>query len=184
MTERYIPEKRLLPDAKPGDIFLSSDEIHQRLQTLASQIDKDYTGKRLAVVGIFDSAFMLVSDLARKLHSNAPLDILSMHTQTIGEKGPVIIKPGLKVLGDVSGKDALVVDVVSYTGRTLAVAKDTLKAHGATSVKTLALLSKSEQDVHTYTGYKIPEEVVVYGYGVDKDGKERNKPDIHMLITV
>ena len=54
--------------SRPGMRVLYSDEqIRKRVRELAKQINRDYRGKMLHVVGILEKCFMFMADLTRAL---------------------------------------------------------------------------------------------------------------------
>ena len=51
------------------DVMISEEEIAKKVEELAKQIEKDYEGEQLLVVGILKGASVFVSDLIRKIKS-------------------------------------------------------------------------------------------------------------------
>ena len=47
------------------DVMISEEEIAKKVEELAKQIEKDYEGEQLLVVGILKGASVFVSDLIR-----------------------------------------------------------------------------------------------------------------------
>ena len=50
------------------DVMISEEEIAKKVEELAKQIEKDYEGEQLLVVGILKGASVFVSDLIRKIN--------------------------------------------------------------------------------------------------------------------
>ena len=55
MTEELKP---------PGEILLSRDEIHNRIQELGQQITEDYQGRFPLLICVLKGAFIYMADLA------------------------------------------------------------------------------------------------------------------------
>ena len=48
-------------------VLLTEEQIRERMRELAAQIDADYAGKDLLLVGVLKGAVMVMADLARSL---------------------------------------------------------------------------------------------------------------------
>jgi hypoxanthine phosphoribosyltransferase len=46
-------------------VLLSEEQIAERLRTLAKEVDRDYAGRQIVLVGVLKGAFILMADLAR-----------------------------------------------------------------------------------------------------------------------
>ena len=55
-------------------VLLTEDQIAGRLAELAGQVDVDYDGKDLLLVGVLKGAVMVMADLARALHRSVDMD--------------------------------------------------------------------------------------------------------------
>ncbi len=51
-------------------VLYTKEQIQQRITELAAQIDKDYEGREILIVGVLKGAVMVMADLARALHSH------------------------------------------------------------------------------------------------------------------
>ena len=56
------------------DVMISEEEIAKKVEELAKQIEKDYEGEQLLVVGILKGASVFVSALIRKMNLDANMD--------------------------------------------------------------------------------------------------------------
>ena len=59
------------------EILVTAEQLDQRLNEMAAQIDADYQGKEILIVGVLRGAVMVMADLSRKLHT--PLEIGRAH---------------------------------------------------------------------------------------------------------
>ena len=48
--------------------ILSEEQIQERIIKLASEINTDYKGKNLIILGVLKGAFIAISDLAKNLN--------------------------------------------------------------------------------------------------------------------
>ena len=74
----------------PKKVIFSRRQIAQRVEELAAQISRDYTGRDLLLVGILKGAFIFLADLARALEVPTQVDFVRLMsygtgTETSGE---------------------------------------------------------------------------------------------------
>ena len=53
-------------------VLLSEQQLNDRLAEMAAQIDEDYKGQDLLLVGVLKGAVMVMADLARRPHPQGP----------------------------------------------------------------------------------------------------------------
>ena len=89
------------------DVMISEEEIAKKVEELAKQIEKDYEGEQLLVVGILKGASVFVSDLIRKINLDVNIDFMSVSSYGNGTEssGTVRILKDLDV--DIAGKNVL-----------------------------------------------------------------------------
>ena len=59
-------------------VLFSEKEIQTKIEELASQIDADYAGREILLVGVLKGAFLMMSDLARALTVPIALDFMAV----------------------------------------------------------------------------------------------------------
>lgn len=164
--------------------LFSAEEIAQRVQELAEQIDRDYEGKSLVLVGILKGAMMIMADLSRALKTDAIVDwmALSSYGNSTTSSGVVRILMDLDV--DIAGRDVLVVEDVLDTGLTLKWVMRNLEKRNPNSLELLSLLRKPEARANNlnpkYVGFDIDDQFVI-GYGMDFAEHYRNLVSIGVL---
>lgn len=165
-------------------ILVSEDQIQQRVTELATQINEDYKGESVVLVGLLNGCVPFLSDLFKEIDLKAKLDFMdvSSYHGTTTNNGEVRI---LKDLArKVAGENVLIVEDIIDTGKTLKVVKGILENRNPKSLKIVSLLDKPagrkveiEAD---YVGFSIENEFVI-GYGLDYDEYYRNLPYIGVL---
>ena len=65
------------------DVMISEEEIAKKVEELAKQIEKDYEGEQLLVVGILKGASVFVSDLIRKINLDVNIEYKEYKKQGI-----------------------------------------------------------------------------------------------------
>jgi hypoxanthine phosphoribosyltransferase len=165
-------------------ILVGREEIQAKIAELAAQIDADYVGRDLLLVGVLKGAVMVMADLSRALHSPVTMDWMAVSSYGSGTKSSGVVRILKDLDGDISGKHVLVVEDIIDSGLTLSWLLLNLQSRGPASVQVFALLRKPEAAqvaVDTrYVGFDIPSEFVV-GYGLDYAERYRNLPFVATL---
>ncbi len=168
-------------------VMLSQEGIENKVTELAKQIEKDYEGQDLLLVGILKGASVFVADLMRKINLNVNIDFMSVSSYGSGtvSSGTVKILKDLDV--DIKDKNVLIVEDIIDSGITLRNLYDTLMTREPRSLKLCTLLNKPARkkvDVNVdYVGFVIEDKFIV-GYGIDYDEKYRNLPYIAIVEDV
>ncbi len=165
-------------------ILVTEDELSRRMRELAAQIDADYQGKELLLVGVLKGALMVMADLSRNLHTPLAMDWMAVSSYGSGTKSSGVVRILKDLDTDVTDRHILIVEDDIDSGLTLSWLVGNLSSRGAASVEIATLLrkpdaAKVEVDVK-YVGFDIPTEFVV-GYGLDYAERYRNLPFIGTL---
>ncbi len=150
------------------NVLFTEAQIQQRLQEMAQEIERDYEGEELLIVGILRGAVM----------------VMAVSSYGSGTKSSGVVRILKDLDTDISGRHVVIVDEIIDTGLTLSWLTSNLSSRNPASVQIATLLRKPEAlqmpvDVK-YVGWDIPNEFVV-GYGLDYREKYRNLRDIGTL---
>ena len=160
---------------------ISKEELGERLDTLAAQINADYEGKSLVVIGVLKGAFIFLADLVRRLSIPVLLDFVRLASYGDGSETSGLVRITKDIELPVCGSHVLVVEDIVDTGTTLAWYLDHLRGCKAESVKVCALIDKFERrrvEVPLdYVGIRVESGFLV-GYGLDFAENHRNLPGI------
>ncbi|GAA2112502.1 hypoxanthine phosphoribosyltransferase [Kocuria atrinae] len=159
------------------NVLFTKEEIAQRIEELAEQIDRDYEGRDVLLVGVLKGAVMVMADLTRALKGQYPMDWMAVSSYGSGTKSSGVVRILKDLDTDLHGKDVLIVEDIIDSGLTLSWLRTNLESRGPKSVEICALLrkpaaAKTSIDVK-YVGWDIPNEFVV-GYGLDFAEHYRN----------
>ena len=165
-------------------VLLSQEQLHQRLDEIAAQIDADYAGKDLLLVGVLKGAVMVMADLARRLHSSVQMDWMAVSSYGSGTKSSGVVRILKDLDADLTGRHVLIVEDIIDSGLTLSWLLSNLGSREPETLKVCTLLRKPDAakvaiDVE-WVGFDIPNEFVV-GYGLDYAEKYRNLPFVGTL---
>jgi len=165
-------------------VLVDQAKIAARVAELGEQIDRDYEGRDLLLVGVLKGAVMVMADLARTLHRPAEMDWMAVSSYGSGTKSSGVVRILKDLDKDILGRNVLVVEDIIDSGLTLSWLLRNLGSRGPASVEVFALLRKpdaAQVDVTVkYIGFEIPNEFVV-GYGLDYAERYRNLPFVGTL---
>jgi hypoxanthine phosphoribosyltransferase len=165
-------------------VLITEEEIQRRLAEMAGEIDTDYEGRDLLMVGVLKGAVMVMADLARALHSPVEMDWMAVSSYGSGTKSSGVVRILKDLDKDITGRNVLIVEDIIDSGLTLSWLMSNLGSRGPASVEVCTLLRKPEAaqvDVPVrYVGFDIPNEFVI-GYGLDYAERYRNLPFVGTL---
>jgi hypoxanthine phosphoribosyltransferase len=172
-------------------VLLTREQIAKRVAEMGTEINRDFAGQSVVLLGVLKGAAIFLSDLSRQLTIDATFDFIGVSSYGTRPSPAQELKSGWDSTGEVRltkdmdqsmiGKNVILVEDILDTGLTLTYLKKMLMARQPQSLKIAALLdkpSRRKQPITAdYVGFSIPDEFVV-GYGLDYAEKYRNLPDI------
>jgi hypoxanthine phosphoribosyltransferase len=166
------------------EILLSSETIQRRIADIADQINHDYAGREVLLVGVLKGAFVLMADLSRHIDLPMEFDFMAVSSYGAATKTSGVVRILKDLDHEVAGRHVLVVEDIVDSGLTLKYLLRNLSTRKPASLEVAALLWKSgvqqvDLDIK-YVGFEIPP-VFVVGYGLDYDERFRNLPYVGTL---
>jgi hypoxanthine phosphoribosyltransferase len=164
--------------------LFTEEQIVARLREIARQVETDYAGRDLLLVGVLKGAVMVMADLARSFDRHVEMDWMAVSSYGSGTTSSGVVRILKDLDTDISGRDVLIVEDIIDTGLTLSWLVTNLRSRGPASVEIATLLRKPDalqMDVDVkYVGFDIPNAFVV-GYGLDYSEQYRNLRSIGTL---
>ena len=158
-------------------VLISKEQLQTRIEELGRQIQADYEGKELTVIGVLNGCILFYSDLIRNIDLPLRCDFLGLSSYGAETKSSGVVRFTKDLSSPIQGKHVLIVEDIVDTGLTLSFLLENLKTRNPTSVRLCSLLSKpSRREVEVsidYLGFTIEDNFVV-GYGLDLDNVYRN----------
>ncbi|MDF9867705.1 hypoxanthine phosphoribosyltransferase [Bacilli bacterium PM5-3] len=164
-------------------ILINEEQIINRTKEIAMEINNDYKGERITLVGLLSGSVPFLAELMKHIKVDCEIDFMDVSsyrgTQSTGE---------VRILKDltkpIDSTNVIIVEDIIDTGKTLKVVKEILENRGTKSLKIATLLDKPEGRVvecsADYIGFTIPNEFVI-GFGLDYDELYRNLPYVGVL---
>jgi len=115
-------------DGELLDVLYTEEEIRQRLDELALQVERDYEGRDLLLVGVLKGAVFFMADLMRELDVPCEIDFMaiSSYGASTDSSGVVRILKDLDI--NIEGRHVLVVEDIIDSGLTLSYLMRNLEA--------------------------------------------------------
>ena len=165
-------------------ILVSEEELQISIGNIARQLEEDYAGKELVLVGVLKGAVMFIVDLARSTQLPVTLDFMAVASYGASTETSGIVRILKDLDNSIEGKHVLIVEDIIDSGLTLNYILETLRTRNPATLKVCALLNKPARrrvDVPVdYICFNIPDEFVV-GYGLDYNQIYRNLPFVGVL---
>ena len=165
-------------------VMYSEEEVSARIRELADQINRDYEGKEIHLIGILRGGSFFMCELAKRITLPVTIDFMSASSYGMSTASSGVVKIVKDLEEPIFGKEVIVVEDIIDTGRTLSYLLEMLKEREPATLKLCTLLDKPDRRVVEvkidYNGYSIPDEFVV-GYGLDYAQKYRNLPYIGVV---
>lgn len=165
-------------------ILFSEEELRRKVQELGKQIEADYAGQEIMLIGVLRGSFIFMADLCRAIDLPCTLDFMSVSSygKSTQSSGQVQITKDLSE--DITGRNIIVVEDILDSGNTLSYLLKVLENRNPASIRLCTLLDKPDRrvkpvEVH-YRGFEIPDAFVV-GYGLDYAEMYRTLPYIGIL---
>ena len=166
------------------EVLFTEEQLRAKVQEIGKQIEKDYAGQEIMLIGVLRGSFVFMADLARAIDLPCTLDFMSVSSYGKGTKSSGQVQITKDLSEDITGRNIIVIEDILDSGNTLSYLLEILKARKPASIRLCTLLDKPERrvkpvEVH-YSGFEIPDAFVV-GYGLDYAEMYRNLPYIGIL---
>jgi hypoxanthine phosphoribosyltransferase len=172
----------LHPDVEA--VLVSQEQIADKIAELAKQIDADYGGREVVLVGVLKGAVMMMADLARALTVPVSMEFMAVSSYGSATSSSGVVRILKDLDKDIEGCHVLVVEDIIDSGLTLSWLLRNLRSRQPASVEVVAMLRKPEaarvQVPVAYMGFDIPS-VFVVGYGLDYAQRYRGLPYVGTL---
>ena len=171
----------------PADIehvVMSEQDIATRVRELAAEVDADYSGREILLVGVLKGAVMFMADFARALSTPVSMEFMAVSSYGSSTSSSGVVRILKDLDREIADKHVLVVEDIIDSGLTLSWLLRNMRSRGPASVEVVALMRKPDaakiEVPVKYVGFDIPNEFVV-GYGLDYAERYRDLPFVGRL---
>lgn len=166
------------------EVLFSRERIRDRVVQMGRQIDQDYAGEAIVLVGVLKGAAIFLADLARSISVDNTFDFVAVSSYGKEQRTSGAVKLIKDLDEPIGGKNVIIVEDILDTGLTLGFLRSLFEQHHPKTLRIAALLDKPSRRVEKidadYVGFTIPNHFVI-GYGMDFAEHYRNLPDICLM---
>ena len=177
-------EDRIVVDGLTFVPYLDRETIAREVKRVATEIRRDYEGKRPLFLCVLNGAFMFAADLLRETGLNDASISFVRYSSYEGTSSSGRIKELMGLTEDIEGRDVIIVEDIVDTGLTASYMVDDLQRRNPDSIRFATLLYKPASSKTgfkpDYVAFDIPPKFII-GYGLDLDGRVRNLKDIYVI---
>lgn len=184
MSSSFYQPETVTCNGEPFKIFITREQIEERLAQMGRQLDKDYDGKQPIFIGILNGAFIFLADLMRHVSITCEVDFMKLSSYGDEKLSSGQVTELKHIDAKIEGRHVILVEDIVDTGLSMQFILKNIKKNNPASVRVCTLLHKKEATKYTvpldYVGFEIPNAFVL-GYGLDYAQEGRNLPQIYVL---
>ena len=166
---------------KNSKVLVDEKTLDARLCEIADEINRDFSGEKVIIVGVLKGSFMFMSDLLKKINLDTEIYFLKAESYGKSTESLGAVKITKDIERDIKGENVIVVEDIIDSGFTMREVFKLLAERNPKSLKLCSCLSKPERrecEIKIdYLGFEVPDKFVI-GYGLDYAEKYRNLPYI------
>ncbi|MCH2023669.1 MAG: hypoxanthine phosphoribosyltransferase [Saprospiraceae bacterium] len=171
-------------NGKDFEIFLTSEQIQNRLKEVCEEINVEYKDKKPIFLGILNGVFRVAGDVFKYIDIECEVSFVKLKSYEGTESsGKITTMLGLDT--NLEGRDIILLEDIVDTGRTFHSFLPELHKLNPKSVSILTLLVKPDAMEYEiplkYVGFSVPNHFLL-GYGLDYDGLGRQLNDIYQIV--
>ena len=167
-----------------GTVMITQEQISERAAQIGREIEKDFDGEPVVLVGILRGAVMWMVDIMKNVNLDMVIDFMAVSSYGSSTKSSGVVRINKDLDTDVAGKNVIIVEDIVDSGTTLSYLRRYFENREAKAVKICTLLDKPsgrKVDIDVdYIGFTVDDRFIV-GYGLDYDQRYRNLPYITYL---
>ena len=123
-------------------VLIDEKALDERVSELAEEINRDFAGEKLIVVGVLKGAFMFMSDLLKKINLDTEVYFLKAESYGRGTETSGTVKIIKDIEVDIAGENVLLVEDIIDSGFTMREVMSLLTARNPKTLKLASCLSK------------------------------------------
>ncbi|MDZ7718998.1 MAG: hypoxanthine phosphoribosyltransferase [Balneolaceae bacterium] len=165
-------------------VYLTHEEIQQRIQRLGERVSQDYKEKKPIFIGVLNGAYIFLADLMRYVTIPCEVDFLKLSSYGDEKVSSGQVRQLKEIDANLKNRHVILVEDIVDTGLSMKYLVDKVNQMNPASLSVVTMLHKTDAtryDVQIdYVGFKIPD-LFVLGYGLDYAQEGRNLAQIYIL---
>ena len=74
------------------EVLIDNDKLMKRVKEMAEELDKEYVGKTVHLIGILKGSVFFMTDLAKNMKSDVTMDFISVSSYGDGTESSGIVR--------------------------------------------------------------------------------------------
>ena len=167
------------------DSYLDQSEIISGVKAIATQINNDYSGKEIVLIGVLKGAFVFMNELIK--HIRLPLEVEFIRVSSYeGTSSTGEMKLSVDYPKSIKDKHIIIIEDIVDSGLTAQYLLDRAETFEPASIQMASLFVKPDcvkTDIYIdYIGFEIPDHFIV-GYGMDYNEKGRELANVYKVVA-
>ncbi len=167
-----------------SQILFTEDQIKNRIEEIASQINGDYKNKFPIFVGVLKGVFIFMADLLRKIEIDCDVDFLAISNYSNDARNRGVVRLVKDLDLSIEGRHVIFIEDVIDTGLTINYLLRNLRERNPASLKICTLFNRPSRRLIDlsiqYKGFDLEDKFIV-GYGLDYQERFRNLPYVGII---
>lgn len=167
-----------------GKVLYTQEDIAKRAKEICKQIDKDYEGEEVLLLGTLKGSIMWMAEIMKHITVDTNIDFITASSYGSSTISSGVVKITYEPASNMYNKNIIILEDIVDTGNTLKYLIEKLQERGPRSIKVCSMLNKQARRTTDfkadYVGFEI-DDLFVIGYGLDYDQKFRDLPYISYL---
>ena len=164
-------------------MYLSKDDINNRLKEMANQLSEKYCDECPVIIGILNGSFVFMADLIRKIDFECEIDFMKVNSYVGKEtSGEIQLEKDINI--NIEDRRVIIVEDIIDSGLTMDYLHKHISAYNPKDITIVTLLSKNNNYTLNFNidivGFEITSEFVV-GYGLDLDQRFRQLDSLYTI---
>ena len=111
-------------------VIVSEVDLQARIKELAAQVDADYAGRDILLVGVLKGAVMAMADLTRAMQRHLEMDWMAVSSYGSGTKSSGVVRILKDLDRDITGRNVLIVEDIDVKYVGFDIPKDFVVGYG------------------------------------------------------
>lgn len=124
-----------MQDKTIGTVMITQEQINKRAAEIGRQIEADYRGESVVLVGILRGAVVWMADIMKNVNLDMRIDFMAVSSYGASTKSSGIVKINKDLDTDIEGKNVIIVEDIIDSGITLNYLKGYMENREAKSVR-------------------------------------------------
>src|SRR5258708_21238382 len=101
------------------EVLIPTDKITARVKEIGAQIERDYQGKDLVLLGVLKGSYIFISDLARSIDLPLAVDFIGLSSYGEATDSSGVVKITSDLSNPIEGKHVVIVEDLVDTRLTM-----------------------------------------------------------------